>query len=276
MWLIKTLFRVSLIVFILFACGANSLYPQEGDQIIKDFYLSNYTKNKEGKWELRGKEAKIHNEYVDIDKMKGKYKTKTDAIKITSEKARLNKNNFDIFLKKNVEITNKDGIKLTTQSLNWQRNKDLVKTSDKVKINNKDMEIVAKGLEGESKLRKVNFNKDVKMKIANRKTKDVTNISCSGPLEIEYNEGTAVFNDNVVVEHKAGKLFADKATVYFNTTDKTIVKIICEGHVKIIRDDNVTFAEKATYIKDEERIILEGKPRLIYFPSSDKKLDFFN
>ena len=98
-----------------------------------------------------------------------------------------------------------------------------------------------------------------------KNTKDVTTIICTGPLEIEYSSGTAVFNNDVVVTHTQGKIFSDKTTLYFNSQEKQIEKIVCEGNVKIVRDDNVTFAKRATYFGAEQRLVLEGRPRLIYF-----------
>jgi lipopolysaccharide export system protein LptA len=94
-------------------------------------------------------------------------------------------------------------------------------------------------------------------------------VDCEGPLEVDYAQGYAVFNDNVVVESSEGKMFSEKATVFFLKDTKTIERIVSEGDVKIIRDDNVTFAEKATYIEAEKRLILEGRPRLILFPEDE-------
>ena len=109
------------------------------------------------------------------------------------------------------------------------------------------------------------------MTLPDEKSDKVTTITCSGPLEIEYQLGTAVFNKEVVVTHPEGKLFSDKATLFFDTVAKKINKIVSEGNVKIVREDNVTFAQKATYFGAEQRIVLEGRPRLIYFPEEKKK-----
>ncbi len=97
-----------------------------------------------------------------------------------------------------------------------------------------------------------------------------TKINCLGPLEMEYNKGIAVFYNKVVVEHSQGKLFCDKATVFFSPEDKKLIKIIAEGNVKIVREDSVTFAQKATYLTEEERLTFEGMPHLIYFPKKEE------
>ena len=115
-------------------------------------------------------------------------------------------------------------------------------------------------------LKKADFVKDVEVEFPGEKGKDFTKITCDGPLEIEYQQGRATFNHNVIVENKDGKLFSNKAIVFFNQEDKKIERIISEGNVRIFREDNVVFARRATYLGSEEKLVLEGSPRLIYFP----------
>ncbi len=64
-------------------------------------------------------------------------------------------------------------------------------------------------------------------------------------------------------------MFSDKATLFFDPEDKTIIKIVSEGNVKIVRDGNTTFSQKATYFSKEQKIVLEGRPRLIYYQEED-------
>lgn len=109
----------------------------------------------------------------------------------------------------------------------------------------------------------------VELKIPDKNGNGIT-INCSGPLEMKYNEGVAVFNDDVVVDSKDGKLFCDKATVYFDAKDKTKLKIVAESHVKIVKDDNIAFCDKAIYVGQERNVTLEGNPRVIYFSKKDE------
>jgi LPS export ABC transporter protein LptC len=239
-------------------------------QRIKDFYLSNYKEDGTRDWEIKGEEAIIYDKYVDILKMKAKYYLENDTISIKSQKAKLDKEDFTVYLEDKVHIENKEGIKLLTDFLKWERKKNRIETPQWVKANRNNMEIEAKGLSADTQFKKVDFKEDVKVKFPDKEGKDFTTITCSGPLEIEYNEGKAVFNKNVIVEYKEGKLFADKATVFFDTKNRKIIKIVSEGKVKIIRDDNIIFAQKATYISDEARVILEGNPRVIYFSKENE------
>jgi lipopolysaccharide export system protein LptA len=87
---------------------------------------------------------------------------------------------------------------------------------------------------------------------------------------MRYNDGIAIFNDNVIADTQNEKLFADKTTVYFDVKDKTKMKIVAEGHVKIVKDENVAFADKATYTGESKNVVLVGHPRLIYFSKKNE------
>lgn len=243
--------------------GEFKAYPE---QKVKDFYLSNFTEDGTREWEVEGDEAIIHDEYVDIEEMKANYYPENDTILITSNKARLNKTNMDVELKEDVHISNQDGATLVTDSLNWQREKNFINTSDRVKTTRDSLQITATGLSADTQLKEADFEKDVEVIFSDAQRGGVSTATCSGPLEIEYNKGIAIFNQDVVFVDREGKLYCDKATFFFNTEDKTIIKVIAVGNVKILRGQNITYADKATYYEAGQRIVLEGRPRVIYYP----------
>ncbi|NQT28411.1 MAG: LPS export ABC transporter periplasmic protein LptC [Candidatus Omnitrophica bacterium] len=247
-------------------------YPE---QKIKDFYLSNFKDDGSQDWELKGEDATIHDNYVDIDNMEANYYTKNDTILITSDEARLNKENMDVYLQDSVHIENEEGATLETNSLSWQKENNYIETDDWVKTTRDSMEIEAVGLSADTQLKTAAFKKDVKVTLPDQESKEVTIAVCSGPLEIEYNEGKATFNENVVVTNPKGKLYSDKATLFFDIENKEIVKIVSEGNVKIVQGSNVTFSQKATYLGKEQKIILEGRPRVVYYPDNEGDLDLF-
>jgi lipopolysaccharide export system protein LptA len=201
--------------------------------------------------------------------MNATYFAPNDTVKVKSDKAFLDKSNMNVTLKDNVTIVNKDGATLTTDSLDWQKKQNRISTTDPVQIKKQDMQIKADGLEGDTQLRKIDFQKNVEAQLNMPDEKGFVVITCDGVLEIEYNKGQAVFNKNVVVKHEQGTLYSDKATAYFDAKEKTISKIVCDGHVKIVKDENASFAEKATYLRQEGRIVMEGRPRLVYYPQDN-------
>ncbi|MCK5493587.1 MAG: LPS export ABC transporter periplasmic protein LptC [Candidatus Omnitrophica bacterium] len=257
---------VGLFVSIVLFLGDIYAYPQ---QKIKDFYLSNVTEDGSNHWEVKGQEALVYDGFVDITDMEANYSTEKDNVFVTSKEAKLNKENMDIQLNKDVYVKNQDGVTLTTESLNWKKRKNQIETKEFVKTGNDSLQITATGMNADTQLKEADFGKDVEAVVLDEKNKNPTTITCDGSLEIEYVIGKAVFNKNVIVTNNQGKLFSDKATLFFDSKAKAIIKIVSEGNVKIVRDDNVTFAQKAVYLGKEQKLVLEGKPRLIYFPQED-------
>jgi len=264
----KSILTIIALLLVFFNSGAYS------QQKIKDFYLSNLKEDGSRDWEVNGDEALIGEENIDIENMTANYYLKEDTILITSDKARMNKNSMDVTLQDNVHIENEEGATLETDSLNWEREKNHIETKDNVKTTRDSMQITAKGLSADTEMKKADFEEDVEVTFADMESGDVTTATCSGPLEIEYNKGKAVFNKDVVITNKQGKMYSDKATLFFDTEAKALIKVVSEGNVKIIRENNVTFSQKATYLGKEEKIILEGKPRIMYFPEEGEEVKF--
>ena len=257
---------IIIVVFVLFY--SLDIYPQ---QKIQDFYLSNYKEGGSKKWEVKGKEAVVSGNYVDIDDMKAKYFQDNDTVNIRSDKAKLDKKNMDVCLKDNVYVNSEKGITLHADALNWKQSSNNISTNTRVNIEKeKSIKVDAKGMDANTALSKAKFKKDVKVDLFRKD--DVIKINCDGPLEINYDKGVAVFNNNVVVDNVQGKMFAHKVTVYFSSEDKTIAKVIAEGDVKVVRDDNVTFADRAVYSEKKKKIVLEGRPRLVIFPKEKSKM----
>lgn len=237
-------------------------------QEIDDFYLSNLKPDGTSDWEIKGKTAVLDGDFIDILAMDADYYLEEDTINVKSNTARLNKKTQNMHLNGNVRIKNQQGWILKTNYLDWQREKNYIQTTSAVETTRDSFLIMAKGLEADSLMERADFQEEVEVSFADPEN-NTTTINCDGPLEIEYGSGKATFKNNVVVRHQQGTLYSDTATLFFDTQEDTIIKIISDGNVKIIGDNNITFAEKATYFAQEERLILEGKPRLIYFPESN-------
>ncbi len=260
----RNLHHLTIILIFCFVFSPSSFGSTK--QEIKDFYLSNFKKDGSADWEIKGKEAAVNGDYIDITTMDANYYIDKDTISVKSNTAKLNKKTQKIQLDGDVEIKNKAGWNLKTDHLDWQRKENYIKTDMPVRTEKNLFWVKAKGLYADSQLKKADFKEDVQAAFTEKDKKNATTINCDGPLEIEYNEGKATFKNNVVVNHEQGKLFSDTAILFFDIEEKKIAKIVSAGQVKIVRDNNVTFADKATYFAAEEKLVLEGSPRLIYFP----------
>ena len=58
-------------------------------------------------------------------------------------------------------------------------------------------------------------------------------------------------------------LKADRMEVYFSEDLKEIKDLICIGNVEILQGENRTFAQRAVYKSDQNKLVLTGRPKLI-------------
>lgn len=244
---------------------------------VRDFCLFRYGKEKSERWKLVGKEAVVFDKYVNVKSLKATTYYKGSPTEIRAKNAYLNENNREeVVLKEKVEIINGKGLRLVTDQLNWYNKHNLVETDEWVKIEKNDsIKIIAKGLEANTQLNTARLNKEINVRFQEDKT-NVAIITCDGPLEIDYNRGIAVFNNNVKVNYPEGEIESHSAIVYFSKEEEgKVKKVIAEGRVKIVRGKNVAWAEKVTYFYENKKAILEGQPRLVIYLSEGKKNENF-
>jgi hypothetical protein len=74
-----------------------------------------------------------------------------------------------------------------------------------------------------------------------------------------------------VATEEQGQIFADMMRVYFDFKSKAVKKIICVGHVKIIRGENTSYSEQAIYTAADKKLLLIGRPKLVLY--SEKGFD---
>jgi len=210
-------------------------------------------------------------------------------------------------------ITTSSGTRLTTDSLDWDRKNQVVATKDPVNIQRDNMVIDATGAKGEPSLKKVALEKEVKLdinpteadKLKGKGPEEKIEITCDGPLEIDYEKNIASFYNNVKVARQDSVIYSDKMFVYFIPGKKeekkdekepvnkdteaekpkdskspglsgdmmgsSIDKIIARGNVKVVRGENVSYSEEAIYNAAEKKITLNGKPKLIIYSTEDMK-----
>jgi LPS export ABC transporter protein LptC len=278
----------------------------ESDQQIGDFSLAGYGEKGKKSWDLSGKSADIFDETVKLKEVIGNLYGEQENIKLTADRGDFNKNDGKVHLEQDVVITTSSGTKMTTDSLDWDRKNQLVTTPDPVNIKKDNMVIVAKGARGETNLKKVDLQKEVRLDInptapqenlAKEAGSDFVKqekiiVTCDGPLEVDYNNNIAKFNNNVKVERLDTVIYSDKMDVYFITEKKEepkkekaalesaktdaamnskIDKIVARGNVKVVRGLNVSYSDEAIYTALDKKLILTGRPRLVITSTEDLK-----
>jgi len=280
-----------LLAFLTFNAFARGESIRESDQQINDFSLAGFGEKGKKTWDLSAQSADIFPDIVKLKNIVGNLYTEGENIKLTGDKGDFNKREGRVHLEENVVITTSSGAKLTTNSLDWDRKNQLVTTKDLVNIERGNILTIAQGATGEPNLSKMTLEKEVTVKINPQiqeekpgvldKNKIV--ITCDGPLEIDYEKNIATFNNNVKVDMQDAQICSDKMYAYFVMSDtdtqgtsKTdqatnammgnkIEKIIARGNVRIIRGENISYSDEATYTATNKKIVLTGSPRLIIY-----------
>ena len=269
---------------------------EEADQQISGFSLAGYGEKGKKTWDVSGKSADILTNVVKLDDVTGNLYGEQENVHLTADKGDFYKTDGKVHLEKNVVITTVSGAKLTTNSLDWDRTNQTVSTPDTVNIYKENVTAVAEGANGKPNLKKVALEKDVRMDInptdkGPSPVKEKIVITCDGPAEVDYEKNVAVFNNNVKVERTEATIYSDRMDVYFvadNENNKPeekakdatnplasnkIDKIVCRGNVKIVRGENISYSEEATYTAEDRKIVLTGRPKLIIYSTGDLKQD---
>jgi len=259
---------------------------KESDQKIEDFSLSGFGDKGKKSWDLAGKSANIFSEVVKLKEVVGNNYAQNDTINLTADNGDFNKQSGVVHLQDNVIITTSSGTKLTTDTLDWDRKQQIVSTLDKVNLTRQDMNLSGQGASGQTALKQIMVDKDVRLDIqtldkqVNKKEKIA--ITCEGPLEVDYEKNIAIFNNNVKVEKSDLIIYSDKMQVYFTSKPQnnsgiqgpavissSVDKIIALGNVRIIRGENISYSQEATYSALDKKITLTGKPQIIIYQTEN-------
>jgi LPS export ABC transporter protein LptC len=263
------------------------------DQQIGDFSLSGYGEKGKKSWDLAGKSADILNEVVKLKEVVGNHYAEKDNINLTADDGDFDKKSGVVHLENNVVITTSSGAKLTTNSLDWDRKQQIVSTLDRISLQRSDMNLTGEGARGQTALKQVALEKNVRLDIEplnkQKGKKEKIVIICDGPLEVDYEKNIAIFNNNVKVETPDLTIYSDKMQVYFTPKDDTaksgegaavmsssINKIVSQGNVRILRGENISYSQEATYTAVDKRIVLTGRPQIEIYQTENLNAAFRN
>lgn len=247
---------------------------KEADEKILGFELNNFDEKNNKTWDLRGDTLEMFGEVIQLTQVNANVYGEKDNMNVVADTGTYNRGEGKVHLEDNVVMTSESGAKVMTDTLDWFQKDQLVTTEDKVNISRGTMEAEGVGAVGKPDLKQLSLKKDVQVDIdpqdENDPTRKVT-ITCDGPLDIDYVKGEAIFNNNVEAVDSDRQLFADKMTGYFDQETKQIVKVVCEGNVKIVRAENIAYSQRAIYDANTQQISLIGRPKLIIYDQQGTK-----
>ncbi len=230
-------------------------------QEIDTFSLEGYTQQGKKQWQLEGKSADVLEDVVKLDRVVAKTYGEEGEINLKSDKGEYDKKEGRVRLEENVVVTTSEGTKLTTDALFWDAQKEQVTTDRGVVIERDNLTAQGKGAIAFPEIKQVKLNEEVRVEIAPK-----TTITCSGPLELDYEKNISVFYNNVEVEDGRGRIFADRMEVYFHPKEKAIEKIFAYGNVRLVQGENISYSDEAVYNAEEGKVTLKGNPRLVIYP----------
>jgi len=226
---------------------------------IRSFSLSGFSEAGKKTWKVEGKSADIMSDVINLSDIDADSYGEEVTVNLKSDEGVFDRSTNNIRLKKNVVIVTDEGTTLTTDTLDWDAKQELISTEDYVFIERKDMDIEGTGASAKPNLKIAQLDNDVRVDVKD----PPAIITCDGPLELDYDKNIAYFYNNVKLVDKETTIDTDKATGYFDPKSHTLSKVFCEGNVKIVRGEDITYADQLTYLPDEGRVILTGRPKII-------------
>ncbi|MDD5449125.1 MAG: LPS export ABC transporter periplasmic protein LptC [Candidatus Omnitrophica bacterium] len=288
MWrsILPTLISILLMIIISLGTGCAKRTPAAGDTVSKEdisddeatdqslaqkilsFNLEGYHDDGTKKWELNGACADILSNVIKLDYITAKaYGDEGSSLTVKARRGVYDKVTKDIDLEKNVVGRTSDGTLLMTDRLHWDDKEECVSTDSVVRIERENLVSTGRGAIGTPGLRKVELKKDVVVEL---KEDTPTLITCDGPLVVNYKKNLSVLYNNVRIRDKRGEIYSDIMKVLFNPDTRKIVRVVAIGNVKIAREGNSTYSDKAVYTVRDGRVRLIGKPRLVVFPKGKR------
>lgn len=261
---------------------------EDADQQILEFDLAGFAKDGRKTWDVEGESADIFASVVYLNDVIAHLYGEDEDMTLTSDKGSLDKETGYVHLEDNVVAVSSSGGRLTSDSLDWDQRNQLISTEDIVNIERGSLTSVSKGAKAQPDLSKIYLNEDVTVHI--QEEKDVFSmtevveddnkplvITCDGPLEIEYDKNIATFYNNVhVIESATSDIFCDRMVVEFDFGNKQINRVNAFDNVRIVKDGNTSYSDKAVYTSDDKKIVLTGSPKLIIYSGGDLNAAFDN
>lgn len=251
--------------------GAPASSSASDPQQMLDFNIVGYGANGQKTWEVSGDSMDMAGDDVQISDITANLYGDENMV-LTADTGRFDKTTRIVHLKDNVRATSESGGELKSDSLDWSQTEQLITTDDPVYLTRANMTATAIGATARPDLKTATLEQDVIMTLEMKKDKaERMVITCDGPMELDYSRQVAIFEKNVKVEGSAaqGTLEAQKMTVTFNAATKQIEKLVAEGEVRIMRDENISYGDKAVVTAAEKKLILTGRPKFIFVPEDD-------
>ncbi len=266
--------RNAIISLALIAVMASPGAAQKDEQRFQGFNLQGYNDSGEKAWDVEGETADINGTEIQLTNVNANaYGDR--SMNVTAAEGMVDQVSGYMKLEKDVVITSDDGSKMMTDYVEWNREQDLVSSDDEVYIKNENFTATGTGLEARPGLKSAQLKKDVTVRVDTSRLaaeeaeavpeqpKQFLTVTSDGPMVLDQLLNKARFEINVVAEQEDQTLRADVIEIYFKEGMREVIEMVCIGNVEITQGDNKTYAEKATYNAEDQKLTLSGRPKLI-------------
>ncbi len=294
---------VSIIVCVL-SLVCSDVQAQEGNQA-ELVSLSGYTQEGHKKWDLLAESVEIFPEEDDIDLQSPKgvlYDNGDPEMYLKAQSGTYNPKTGNIFLKENVQMEEISGTKVKTSELYWDSEKAVLEMKNDVEITKNNAVITGRNMRVVKDKNIANLEENVKLKVfGSQATEHPSVITCTGKMEVNYQNNYVEFFDNVVISDPQINLKADYMKVFFDRPSRKLDRVICKGnvavaqdtkkamggmaeydglegviylsdHPKVLKDGNILTADNITFFLDSERVVCEPSAQLVlFFPEEDRE-----
>lgn len=209
---------------------------KDSDQQILGFNMAGFGDKGKKTWEIKGSSADIFVDIVKLTDINANFYGKDETMNLTAKNGFYDKTKNLIHLENDVVATTLSGMKFNSNSLDWDRDNQRITTSDIATIHKENIEAIGKGMDAQTNVKKVYLKENVTVTIkpADPGSPD-TIITCDGPLEIDYEKQTAIFNRNVKVDDRGGRgiMYSDRMEITFDYKTKKVNTIVATERPRV-------------------------------------------
>lgn len=230
--------------------------------------LSGYTPEGHKKWDLLAKSAEIFpgGDDVNLDTPKGTLFEEGDPeMYLDAEKGTYNPKTGNVVLEDNVRMKDVSGAKVKTSHLYWNSEDAVLQMKNNIEMTKDNAVITGRNLKIIKADHTAVLNEKVKLKAFSSQNgaEHPSVITCTGQMEVNYQENFVEFHDDVVISDPKVNLKADYMKVYFDRKSKVLDRVFCEGNVLIVQDTKRAMSGQAEYDALEGFVLLSGSPRVL-------------
>lgn len=242
------------------SAAEGSAGPGVNEQV-QAFNLASYADDGQKRWEILGTTADMTDSTIHLTDLTATTYGRKASVVLTAKEGTFDRERQFVHLHQDVKAVTTEGTTLTTPSLDWDAERQMGSTEEWATVRRSQMTVQGQGASAAPQLKRVRFQRQVRVDLP-----PATTITCTGPLEVDYERTQARFWRQVHVQDPRGDIWADRLDAWMDPTSQQLTRVQCWGHVTIQQASQVAHARRADYQARRGTIVLIGHPTVTYYP----------